>query len=118
MHDELRRGHDRRRTSSIQGIQYDATVFDDRKFHIVAARRPNPSVLTVYADGQSETNSATTDFDGSTVGQNVTIGALKYGKTIFAVGGDIAEIIVVRASIVSDATVANLQTYLATKYAL
>ncbi len=105
-------------TSTIQSIEYDAPVFNDGKFHIVAARRFDPSTLAVYADGQSATNSGTTSYDVSTVGQNVTIGSLHYGKTVLAVGGDIAEIIVVRSSIVSDATVVNLQTYLKTKYAL
>jgi hypothetical protein len=105
-------------TSSIQSVEVDAPIFDDGHFHMIGARRSNPSVLTVYADQNSVTNNATTDDDVSVPGIDVTIGALKYGKNVIAVSGDVAEIVVVHAPIISDATVTDLQTYLKTKYAL
>jgi hypothetical protein len=105
-------------TSTIQSAQSDVPVFDDGKFHIVGARRPNASALTVYADGAMVTNGATIDDDISVAGINVSVGAVKYGKVVQAVDGDIAEVIVVHASIISDATVANVFAYLKARYSL
>ena len=105
-------------TSTIQSEQYDQPLFDDGKFHIVGARRPNASVLDVYADGVKETNNATSDDDVSVAGINVSVGAVHYGKVVAVVDGDIAEVIVVHSTIISDATVANVFAYLKTRYSL
>jgi len=104
-------------TSVDYAGSYDAPVFDDGNFHIVGFRRNDPFDITIYADGK--TQAATTgSFDVSQVGYGVNVGAVRYGQVIRQVTADVAEIIVVHSSIVSDATVANLQTYLKTKYAL
>jgi hypothetical protein len=105
-------------TSTIQSAQSDAPVFDDGKFHVIGARRPNASALTVYADGVMVTNGATIDDDVSVAGINVAVGAVKYGKVVQSVDGEIAEVIVVHASIISDATVANVFAYLKSRYTL
>lgn len=105
-------------SSTIQSAQYDQPLFDDGKFHIVAARRPNASELTVYADGAMVTNGATIDDDISVAGINVAVGAVKYGKVVTSVDGDIAEVIVVHSAIVSDATVGNVIAYLKARYSL
>jgi hypothetical protein len=105
-------------TSTLQSAQSDQPVFDDGNFHVVGARRPNAGVLVVYADGAMVTNNATEDDDISVAGIDVAVGAVHYGKVVQSVDGEIAEVIVVHAAIISDATVANVFAYLKARYAL
>ncbi len=57
-------------------------------------------------------------FDISEVGYGVNIGSVRYGNISPAMNGEIAELVVVHAKIIADATVTSLHDYLKAKYAL
>jgi hypothetical protein len=95
-------------------------VFDDSKFHLVAARRINAFNLALSVDDQPDRVTSTGSFDVDEVGSGVNLGAFRYGTFRPPVDFDIAELIVVHGptAIVSDADVANVHAYLKKKYAL
>jgi hypothetical protein len=97
---------------------WNGSVFDDGKFHLVGVRRPNSGTLTLYVDDQTPQSTTTGGFDISQVGYGVRIGSVAYGNFAPPMNGEIAEIVVVHAKIIADATVTSLHDYLKAKYAL
>jgi hypothetical protein len=102
------------------GNDWGDAVFDDSRFHFVAARRINGSSLALTVDDQPDRVAPIGSFDADEVGRPVVLGAFRYGSFNPPVDFDIAEIIVVHGptDIVSDADVANVHAYLKKKYAL
>ncbi len=95
-------------------------VFDDSRFHFVAARRINNNNLALTVDDQPDRVAPIGGFEADEVGRPVILGAFHYGTFNPPVDLDIAEIVVVHGptDIIADADVANVHAYLKKKYAL
>jgi hypothetical protein len=97
---------------------WQGSVFGDGNFHIVGARRTDAFDMVLLVDGQPPQTTSTGDYDVSQVGSNVEIGSVAYGSINPQMNGEIAELVVVHATIIADATLTSLQTYFTTKYGL
>jgi hypothetical protein len=97
---------------------WNGSVFQDSQFHIVGLRRTSVFGTTFIVDGQPTQASSMGGLDVSQAGQGARLGAVHYGNIANPVAGDIAEIIIVHATVIADTDVANVHAYLQTKYAL
>jgi hypothetical protein len=108
-------------SQSGNSIAWGDSVFDDGKFHIVALRRINSSMLAIAVDDQAARTAPVGAFSLSEAGKGAAVGSVAYGNFRPAVDFSIAELVLVhdaRSGVIADADVASLHAYLKQKYGI